>query len=358
MSPLRPRRTRQLDDLDTPAVLIDLDRMEATIDRLQDYMDKHKIANWPHIKTHKVPQIAWRQIQAGAVGICCQKVSEAIVMVNAGMDDVLIPYNILGEDKTARLMRLAARARIRVTADSATTVRGYARATAAAGMGLTVLVEFDTGAHRCGVQSPAEAAELARLIAGQASLQFGGLMTHPHNDQSDDFVRATRKRLKTDGITIPCVSYGGTPGMWDARRRKQVTEYRAGTYVYGDRAIVRSGAMTLDQLALSVLTTVVSRPTADRAILDGGSKTFSSDLLGFEGHGLILEYPDAEFYAMSEEHGHVDVSRCAERPEIGERVTVIPNHACPVSNLFDEVYGVRGNEVEVVWPVAARGTVQ
>jgi D-serine deaminase-like pyridoxal phosphate-dependent protein len=354
----QPERRKHRDDLGTPAVVIDLDRMEANIDRLQGYMDKHRIANRPHIKTHKVPQIARRQMQAGAVGICCQKLSEAIVMVNAGLTDVLIPYNILGEAKLARLMRLTARARIQVTADSAATVRGYARAAVATGQTLTVLVEFDTGAHRCGVQSPAEAAELARLIAGLGPLRFGGLMTFPHNEHSDGFVRATRKRLKPEGIPIPCVSYGGTPGMWDAHKRKEVTEYRAGTYVYGDRSIVRSGAMTLEQVALSVLTTVVSRPTADRAILDGGSKTFSSDLLGLEGHGLILEYPDAHFYAMSEEHGHVDLARCAQRPEIGERVTVIPNHACPVSNLFNRVNGVRGDEVEVVWPVAARGTVQ
>jgi D-serine deaminase-like pyridoxal phosphate-dependent protein len=352
------RTLKHLDDLETPAVVIDLERMEANIDRLQAYLDKHKIENRPHIKTHKVPQIARRQMQAGAVGICAQKVSEAVVMVNAGLKDVLIPYNILGEAKLARLMRLANRARIRVTADSATTVRGYAGAAVNAGLALTVLVEFDTGAHRCGVQSPIEAAELARLIEGLTSLRFGGLMTFPHNEQSDDFVRETRVQLKSDGIPIPCVSYGGTPGMWEAHKRKEVTEYRAGTYVYGDRSIVRSGAMTLDQVALSVITTVVSRPTDDRAILDGGSKTFSSDLLGFDGHGLILEYPDAHFYAMSEEHGHVDLSRCARRPEIGERVTVIPNHTCPVSNLFDRVTGVRGNAVEVVWPVAARGTVR
>lgn len=358
MTSRQRRNPKHLDDLDTPAVVIDLDRMEANIDRLQAYLDRHKIENRPHIKTHKVPDIARRQVRAGAVGICAQKVSEAIVMVNAGLDDVLIPYNIVGEAKVTRLMRLAGRAQVRVTADSAATVKGYARGAAKAGISLTVLVEFDTGAHRCGVQSPREAAALARLITELASLRFGGLMTHPHNEESDDFVRATRAQLEPDGIPIPCVSYGGTPGMWDAHKRKEVTEYRAGTYVYGDRSIVRSGAMTLDQVALSVLTTVVSRPTADRAILDGGSKTFSSDLLGLEGHGLILEYPDSHFYAMSEEHGHVDLSRCTERPEIGERVTVIPNHACPVSNLFDRVTGVRGEEVEVVWPVAARGTVR
>ncbi|MGC9348494.1 MAG: D-TA family PLP-dependent enzyme [Anaerolineae bacterium] len=344
--------------LDTPVVIVDLDRAEANIERLQRYLDEHGIANRPHIKTHKVPQLARQQMDAGAVGITCQKVSEAEVMVDAGIGDVFIPYNLIGETKLRRLMAMARRASVCVTADSAFVVRGYAAAAQASGIELPVLVEFDTGAHRCGVQSPAEAAELARLIAHSPGLSFGGLMTFPYNAYSDDFVRDTRTHLKSDGIEIACVSYGGTPGMWGAHECTEVTEYRAGTYIYGDRSIVRSGAMTEDQIALTVLTTVVSRPTADRGILDGGSKTFSSDLLGFEDHGLILEYPKARFYAMSEEHGHVDFSACPRKPEIGERVRVMPNHACPVSNLFEEVVGVRGDEVEVVWPVAARGKVR
>jgi D-serine deaminase-like pyridoxal phosphate-dependent protein len=345
-------------DLDTPVVVIDLDRVEANIERLQRYLDAHDIANWPHIKTHKLPQLARKQMEAGAAGITCQKVAEAAVMVDAGMEDVFIPYNLIGETKLGRLMAMARRARIRVTADSTFVVQGYAAAAQQSGIELPVLVEFDTGGHRCGVQSPAEAADLARLIAASPGLSFGGLMTFPHNADSDAFVRDTRARLQPDGIEIGCVSYGGTPGMWTAHERSEVTEYRAGTYIYGDRSIIRSGAMTQDQIALSVITTVVSRPTADRGILDGGSKTFSSDLLGFEGHGLILEYPQARFYGMSEEHGHVDFSACPRKPEIGERVHVIPNHVCPVSNLFDEVVGARGEEVEVVWPVAARGQVR
>jgi D-serine deaminase-like pyridoxal phosphate-dependent protein len=254
-------------------------------------------------------------------------------------------------------MVLAQRAQLSVTADSAFTVRGYARAASGAGVSLPVLVEFDTGAHRCGVQSPAQAAELARLISSSPALVFGGLMTFPHNAFSDDFVRETRALLKPEGVTVECVSYGGTPLMWTAHERAEVTEYRAGTYVYGDRSIVKAGAMTVDQVALGVITTVVSRPTADRGILDGGSKTFSSDLLGMAGHGMILEYPEADFYGMSEEHGHVGFGACPRKPEIGERVTVVPNHVCPVSNLFDEVVSARDGEVEVRWSVAARGTV-
>jgi D-serine deaminase-like pyridoxal phosphate-dependent protein len=346
-----------IEQLDTPVPVIDLDRMEANITRLQQYMDQHGIANRPHIKTHKVPQIARLQVEAGAAGICCQKVSEAEVMVEAGLDDVFIPYNIIGQAKLERLMALAARAHISVVADAVTTVRGYAQAAQDAGLELPVLVEFDTGMHRCGVGLPEEAAELARLIARSPGLKFAGLMTFPHNAASDDFVSDTRRLLQSAGVAIPCVSYGGTPTVWEAHLRSEVTEYRAGTYVYGDRSLLASGAVAPDQIALTVVTTVVSRPTSDRGIIDGGSKTFSSDLLGMTGHGLILEYPEARFYGMSEEHGNVDFAECPRKPEIGERLTVIPNHCCPVSNLFDSVVGVRGDVVEVTWPVAARGTV-
>jgi D-serine deaminase-like pyridoxal phosphate-dependent protein len=337
---------------------VDLDRLEANIVKLQRHLDAHGIANRPHIKTHKIPEIAHMQLNAGAVGITCQKLGEAEVMAQAGIRDIFLPYNIMGEAKLARLVRLARRIALSVTADSLYTVQGLSRALADEAAELPVLVEFDTGLGRCGVQSPQEAADLALAIVKAPGLRFGGLMTYPSNENTDTFVRQTRARLKKEGVAVPCVSGGGTPVMWQAQTYTEVTEHRAGTYVYGDRHTLETGAMQVDDCALHVITTVVSRPTADRGILDGGSKTFSSDLSGMEGHGLILEYPEAHFYGMSEEHGHVDFSACARKPEIGERVTVIPNHCCVVSNLFDEIVGVRGDEVEVVWPVAARGTLR
>ncbi len=171
-------------------------------------------------------------------------------------------------------------------------------------------------------------------------------------------MRITRELLATDGLAVERVSGGGTQCMWQAHEHPEVSEHRAGMYIFGDRYTLKHGAIALEDCAFKVLTTVVSRPTADRGILDGGSKTFSSDLLGLEGHGLILEYPEARFYSMSEEHGHVDFSACTQKPVIGERVTVIVNHCCPVANLFNQLIGVRGDQVEVVWPVAARGTIQ
>ena len=348
----------RVDELETPVPVVDIDRMEANISRLQAYLDEHKIANRPHIKTHKIPAIARLQMDAGAVGITCQKLSEAEVMADAGFDDIFLPYNILGERKLQRLMALAVRTTLSVTADSAVVIRGLSQAAQWAGLTLTVLVECDTGAGRCGVQSPAEAADLARLIASLPKLHFGGLMTYPSNEHLDNFVRATRSLLKNDGLPIERVSGGGTPSMWQAHTHPELTEHRAGIYVYGDRLTLRSGAVLLENCALKIHTTVVSRPTSERGILDAGSKSLSSDLHGLDGYGYICEYPDAKIYALSEEHGHVDFSACAHKPEIGERLTVIPNHCCTVTSLFDEVVGARNDEVEVTWQVAARNTVR
>jgi len=346
-----------VNQLETPAAVVDLDRLEANITKLQGYLDQHGIANRPHVKTHKIPEIAHMQLRAGAVGITCQKLGEAEVMAQAGIGDIFLPYNMIGEARLERLTRLARRANLSVTADSAFTVTGLSAAVGRAGLELPVLVEFDTGLGRCGVQSPHEAAELARTIARSPGLRFGGLMTYPNNEHTDGFVQATGVLLQGDGLALERVSGGGTGCMWQAHTHPEITEHRAGMYLYGDRNTMRSGAMTLEDCSFRVMCTVVSRPTAERGILDGGSKTFSSDLLGLEGHGHILEYPEARFYGLSEEHGHVDFSACRRRPEIGERVTVIPNHCCMVSNLFNEVVGVRQNQVEVIWPVAARGTL-
>ena len=346
-----------IDELDTPVPVVDIDRMEANVARLQAYLDEHRIANRPHVKTHKIPEIARLQVDAGAVGITCQKVSEAEVMAEAGFEDIFIPYNIIGERKLKRLMDLARRVRLSVTADSEFTVRGLAKAAREADLSLAVLVECDTGAQRCGVQSPQEAAALARLIASLPSLHFGGLMTYPTPEHLDAFVQETRSLISDNGLQIERVSGGGTPGMWQAHTHAELTEHRAGIYVYGDRLTLRSEAVTLDTCALKIIATVVSRPTSDRGILDAGSKTLSSDLHGLDGYGYICEYPDARIYALTEEHGHVDFSACGRKPEIGERVSIIPNHCCTVTSLFDEMIGARHDEMEVRWNVAARSTV-
>ena len=342
-------------ETDTPAAVVDLDRMEANIRKAQAYLDEHQLISRPHIKTHKNVEIAWLQLAAGASGITCQKISEAEIMAAGGIDDILLPYNILGGIKLPRLVELASKIRLSVTADSADTVRGLSRAVVEAGMELEVMVEFDTGGGRCGVQTPSEAAELAGIIENSPGLLFEGLMTYPVNENTDRFVQETRK---FPGISFRNVSAGGTPQLWQAHTFREITEYRVGTYVFGDRFTVSAGTQTLDDCAFHVRSMVVSRPTADRGILDAGSKALSSDLLGQDGHGLILEYPQARICSLSEEHGNVDFSACPKAPEIGEIVTILPNHCCVSNNLFNEIIGIRGGEVERVWKVDARGAMQ
>lgn len=346
-----------IDELDTPVPVVDIDRLEANITRLQAYLDQHGIANRPHIKTHKIPEIARMQMDAGAVGITCQKVSEAEVMADAGFKNIFIPYNIIGRRKLDRLIALVRRVNVSVTADSAYVVNGLAVAAELAHVTLKVLVECDTGLHRCGVQTPRQAAELSRLIIISRNLHYGGLMTYPTSDATDAFIKETRALLEVDNIKIERVSGGGSPTMWQSHLHPDITEHRAGIYVYGDRLTLRAGSVTLDQCALRVFATVVSKPTPERGILDAGSKSLSSDLHDLDGYGYICEYPDAKIYALSEEHGHVDFSACQSKPAIGDRVSIIPNHCCTVTALFDEVVGVRGDQVEVVWKVAARSTV-
>ncbi len=344
-----------IDTYETPVAVVDLDRLEANIARLQAYLDRYRIASFPHTKTHKIPQITHMQLTAGAAGICCQKLGEAEVMADSGCTRIVIPYNILGTARLARLAALMRRAEISVSADSSEVVVGLASAAQQAGSTLAVFVECDTGGARCGVQTPTQAAALARQIAATHGLAFAGLMTYPLGPALDPFVAETRALLAPDGISIERVSAGSTAGMWHAHEHACVTEYRAGMYIYGDRGTLAKGAIAREDCALHVLATVVSRPTAARAILDAGSKALSSDLSGQLGHGLILEYPDAVIEKLSEEHAHVDLRQCTGAPQIGERVTILPNHCCPVSNLFNEIVGVRGDLVEVIWPVAARG---
>jgi len=351
MSILNP----SIPDLETPAAVVDLDRLDANIRKTQDYLDRHGLVSRPHIKTHKNVEIARMQLAAGARGITCQKISEAEIMAEGGINDIFLPYNILGASKLERLMTLVRKIKISVTADSAVTVRGLSGAAEAAGLELPVLVEFDTGGGRCGVQSPAEAAELARLITDSPGLIFGGLMTYPVNERTGAFVRETRGY---PGVSFERVSAGGSPQLWKAHTFPEVTEYRVGTYVYGDRYTVAAGTHRLDECSFYIRATIVSRPTPERGILDAGSKALSSDLLGQDGYGLILEYPEARIYSLSEEHGNVDFSASPEGPEVGEQVTILPNHCCVCNNLFNEIVGIRKGLVEKVWKVDARGAMQ
>lgn len=353
--------TWTIDDLDTPCITIDLDAVERNLARAQDYCRRNGLALRPHVKTHKIPELARRQIELGGVGITCQKIGEAEVMADAGIDDILLTYNIVGRHKLERLVALARRTTLTLVFDSREAAAGVSSAISAAGLAIGAMVECDTGAGRCGVQSPEAAAELAAAFSQLPGLTFHGLMTYAPKGTTaatSAWLAEAVAACDRKGLAVAVVSTGGTPDLYRAREVAAATEHRPGTYIYSDRYMVAHGVGTLEDCAIRIVTTVVSRPTEGRAILDAGSKTLSSDPMGLEGYGYLLEYPKATLPGMSEEHGHLDVSACNARPAIGERVTIIPNHACAVSNLHDVVYGVRGNRVERAFAVAARGKVQ
>ena len=349
-----------LSRLETPAVLIDIDRVDANLRRAQDYADNHGLKLRPHIKTHKLPRFARRAIELGAIGITVQKLGEAEVFADAGIGEIFLPYNIIGGQKLARLRALATRVNISVTADSRETVAGLSATFADAERPLTVLVECDTGMGRCGVQSPAAALELARVIAAAPGLRFGGLMTYPAAGQVEQNAAGLAEAaalLTAEGLAPEIVSNGGTPDLWRAHEVAVATEHRPGTYIYMDRSQVARNVGTWADCALTVLATVVSRPTGDRAIIDAGSKALTSDTLGLAGFGLIEAYPEAVITGLSEEHGTIDLSRCTEKPRIGDIVRIIPNHACVVSNLFDRVHLISNEQLVETVEVAARGRV-
>lgn len=347
-------------EVDTPAVLIDIDRVEANLKRAQDYADAHGIKLRPHIKTHKLPRFAKRAMALGAVGITVQKLGEAEVMADAGISEIFLPYNILGAAKLARLKALHERVHITVTADSVETVAGLSSTFADAAQPLTVLVECDTGMGRCGVQSPKAAVELARTIAASPGLVFGGLMTYPATGQveaNQAFLAGAKAALIAAGLAPAIISNGGTPDLWRAHEVTAATEHRPGTYIYMDRFQVSKGVGGFEDCALTVLATVVSRPTENRAIIDAGSKALTSDTLGMSGFGLIEAYPGAQIVGLSEEHGTIDLTGCVDKPQIGDKVRIIPNHACVVSNLFDRVTLISGDDVVETVTVDARGRV-
>ncbi|WP_226575826.1 D-TA family PLP-dependent enzyme [Acuticoccus sediminis] len=345
------------DEIDTPAVVIDTARVEANLARAQAYADAHGLTLRPHIKTHKLPMWAKRQLELGAVGITCQKLGEAEVMADSGITDIFIPYNILGAAKLERLAALHDRISLAVAADSDVTVAGYAARFTDPAHPLPVVVECDTGAARCGVATTDELVALTRAIEAAPGLTFEGIMTYPPRGRMAEvnaMLGAAKAALVAAGLPPRRISNGGSPDLYHAAEVTNATEHRPGTYIYSDRMQAAFGLGTLDDCALTVLTTVVSHPTPGRIVLDAGSKALAADTSPAPGHGDIVEYPGAVITGLSEEHAVVDVSACDRIPAIGEKVRVIPNHVCVVSNLFDVVHLVSGDEVTVV-PVAARG---
>ena len=336
-------------DVATPAAVVDLDVLKSNIARWQEHCDRVGLANRPHVKTHKCVEIARQQVALGASGITCQTLHEAKVMIDAGIDDVLVPYNVVGSRKLEQLALLLRRASIRVTADHPALLSGLGGAATDAGRELGVLVDCDTGLGRTGVASPQEAAELTRAIVRTPGLRFAGLMTFPVPPGASSFLEAASALIRHGGLSVDAVSAGGTLTMWHSGElRPLVTEYRAGTYAFNDRNTVRSGAATLEEVALTVASTVVSRRDG-RAIIDAGSKALSSERAE-DGFGLVLEAPASRLVRLDEEHGYVELAD-GDDLELGQQVRVVPNHVCVAVNLSDELVAVRRGEIAARWTV-------
>jgi len=349
-----------LNDLDTPVLILDLDGLEDNLDRYQRYFDTHGISLRPHIKSHKCLAIAHMQMRRGAIGITCQKLGEAEVMVAGGIaTDILVPYNIIGRQKLERLAALTRHVQMTVAADSDYTVQGLAEIAQKEGIRIGVVVELNRG--RTGVESPQAAVELGKMIDRAPGLELRGLMVMPSPPDVRPLIQKTLELFDRAGLPHPVVSGGSTPTAFHAHEIPELTEYRAGEYALGGAGHLQRGTHSLAQCCLRVLTTVVSRPALDRAILDAGSKTLSASTMRRDDDssmGYIVEYPQANLRGASEEHGHLDLSACTAKPQIGDRVQVLPVHPCPCVNEHDEIVAVRGDRVEAVWPVHARGRIR
>ena len=360
-------------DLETPAVVVDLDVMERNLSRMAEYCRSHKLRLRPHTKSHKIPELAKRQLAHGAHGITVAKIGEAEVMLDAGFTDIMIAYPIIGTGKAEKLVDLATRAEITVSLDSVEVARAISAEAKKTDARIGILVELDVGFHRCGVTSEDEVLAIARAVAGLAGLEFKGLMFFPghlqvaEKERADlrvavnDFLERSLAKLEDAGLPVQIVSGGSTPTAREGHLFTGVNEIRPGMYIFNDRNMLAVGVASLEDCALSVITTVVSTSVPGRAIVDAGSKTLSSDsyqVSGGTGFGMVKTDPDADVERLSEEHGNLNISRSTREYRVGERLAIIPNHVCSTVNMHNQIYGARGERVESVWEVAGRGKVQ
>jgi D-serine deaminase-like pyridoxal phosphate-dependent protein len=374
-----------INDIRTPAVLIDKARALRNIDRMQAAADARGIRLRPHSKTHKSPLVARWQIDRGAAGICCAKLGEAEVFADAGVDDIRIPYP-LNPANADRVIALAGRVRLSFIVDHARVAREWSEVLSRAGVTVDVLVKVDVGFHRCGIApDPTTAVPFITDVARLPGLRLKGWLSHAgqaYHASSEDHLRemaaseattlrALAEAARASGIAIEELSAGSTPTARYALLQDGLTEYRPGNYVYFDRTEVALGAAALDDCALTVLTRVVSKPAPDRLIFDSGSKTLSNDgARGFApapGYGVVVGIgtngpntmrvlPTLLIERLSEEHATVRATDGTTPLEPGDLVRILPNHSCVVSNLVDQAWLLDGDQVEPL-PIAARGRI-
>ena len=359
-----------LAEVDTPCLILELDAFERNLRLLPESLAGRNIQWRPHAKSHKCPEIAHRQLALGAVGVCCQKVSEAEAMVDGGIRDVLIANEVVGADKLRRLAALAKRATIKVCADDAGNVHELDAAARAAGVVLDVLVEVDVGAHRCGVAPGAPAAALGAAVAACTNLRFAGLQAYQGAAQhvrkvaerreaiagAVADVRQTQALLRAAGIACDYVTGAGTGSYMFEATSSVYCELQAGSYVFMDADYARnewveSGIPSFEH-SLFVWATVMSATMPGRAVVDAGLKASSVD----SGMPRVADYADIEYIKASDEHGVLQFNG-ATRLKVGDKLRLIPGQCDPTVNLYDWYVCVRNGYVEALWPITARGAL-
>lgn len=341
--------------VDTPIGVVDLDRARANAERVARYATEHGIGWRPHIKTHKSRRIAEIQLEAGASGLTVATLREAEVMASL-TDDLLLAYPQVGEARLERLVALPARVDLKVALDSSAALLPMAAAFEAEGRSVGVVVEEDVGMGRVGLPGSQAVADLAEAVVAADGADFRGVMFYPGHirmgeDEQDahlavvsDRVARTLDELKRRGLDAEIVSGGSTPTMWKSHQIAGLTEIRSGSCIYFDREGLDIGVAAMDDLAYTVLATVVSTAVPGRAVVDAGSKALAKESRGGGGFGILLDRPEVVVVGVSEEHGVLDIEHSTWRPEIGERVRIVPNHVCVSVNLQDHLIGCAGSE--------------
>ena len=345
-------------ELDTPQLCVDVEVLDANISQLQVACDELQIGLRVHTKSHKTPAIAQRQMAAGAVGIVSQKLGEAEAMAAAGIPDILIPYNIVGAAKLARLVKLVGseQTQLTVAADSAATVEGISAAMSSAGLSLRLLVEMDTGSHRCGTQSAEETVALAQQIEQLPGGEFMGGMTYPSSERVGPILDQVLQLATSAGLDLQVISGGGT-GSQEISKALGCTETRIGSYVWeGMTRVGKRDDLHPQRCPLRMVTTVVSTNVEGQIVIDAGQKAFTS--YPPAPYGYCLEYPEIFIKGMSVEHGHVDITGSDHRFKVGEILSWIPLHGGMTTNLHDRLIALRQDEVIDEWTVDGRGRTQ
>lgn len=345
--------------VETPIGVVDLDRARANAEKVAAYVADHGLRWRPHIKTHKSRRIASIQLEAGATGLTVATLREAEVMSSL-TDDILLAYPQIGEARLKRLLALPERVDLKVALDSSEALLPMARAFHQAGRSIGVLVEEDVGMGRVGLSGAAQVGELAEMVAGTPGADFRGVMFYPGHIRMDEKeqdehlkrvstrVGETLTLLEERSLRPEIVSGGSTPTLWKSHLIEGLTEIRSGSCIYYDREGLEIGVASLDDLAYTVLATVVSTAVPGRAVVDAGSKALAKESRGGGGFGIVLDRPDVVVVSVSEEHGVLDIEHGSWQPEIGERVRIVPNHVCVSVNLQDHLLGCAGKEWSTV----------